>query len=159
MAEKLTPQQVLDLPLEENDADASTVREYLAKLAELVVVEDEGFDGKRPFGNSGWTSELYVPLVKAGVVDGTIDVDGYLEVGDYRQADAVLAAAARALAESPALNVAALDSALRAVVEHLDYDVHKQLESDEGTGEDTYHEHVARFVAAYGEALATLAAR
>ncbi|GAA2842493.1 hypothetical protein [Kribbella solani] len=49
------------------------------------------------------------------------------------------------------LDRAAVDRALRSVIEYADYDLHKALEGDE-TGEDTYAEHVARFIAAYGAA-------
>lgn len=43
----------------------------------------------------------------------------------------------------------AVDAALRKVIEFLDYDLHKQIECDEENGEDTYAEHVDRFMAAY----------
>lgn len=49
------------------------------------------------------------------------------------------------------LDRAAVDAALRRVVEFLDYDLHKQLECDEETGEDTYAEHVDRFITEYGK--------
>ena len=64
------------------DSDAGnglTVREYLKKLLLTVWVEEEGFSGKRPFGNSGWKYELYKPLVKSGHLEGSFDEDGYLE--------------------------------------------------------------------------------
>jgi hypothetical protein len=94
-----TPQQILDLPMNpaSNDAGASTVREYLARLVECVLFEGEGFSGKRPFGNSGWMYDFYQPLVVAGLVDGEIDEYGYIKV-DRRQADELLIAAARAMA-------------------------------------------------------------
>lgn len=47
------------------------------------------------------------------------------------------------------MNRDAVDRALRKVMEHLDYDLHKQLECDEEIGEDTYAEHVDRFIAEY----------
>lgn len=50
------------------------------------------------------------------------------------------------------LNHAAVDEALRRVIEHIDYDLHKEIERDEETGEDTYSEHVERFVAEYNKA-------
>lgn len=50
------------------------------------------------------------------------------------------------------LNRNAVDVALRKVIEHLDYDTHKMLECDEETGEDTYGEHVERFIAEYEKA-------
>lgn len=36
-----------------NGAGAATVGEYLAKLLAELWLHDEGFSGKRPFGNSG----------------------------------------------------------------------------------------------------------
>lgn len=42
-----------------------------------------------------------------------------------------------------------VDRALRHVVALLDYDLHKELEDDEGDGEGGYGEHVTAFIAAY----------
>lgn len=42
---EINPKAVLDLPMQENDARAKTIRQYLAKLAESVWLNDEGFDG------------------------------------------------------------------------------------------------------------------
>lgn len=50
------------------------------------------------------------------------------------------------------LNRAAVDKALRQVIEHADYDLHKSIEQDEETGEDNYAEHVDRFITEYGKA-------
>src|SRR6185503_13299798 len=64
------------------DSDAGkdlSVREYLAALLLGVWKEGEGFDGKRPFGNSGWHYELCKPLVRAGFIKGKLDADGYIE--------------------------------------------------------------------------------
>jgi hypothetical protein len=58
---------ILDLEMPENDAGAKTVRQYLVALARQVWFEDEGFSGKRPFGNSGWSHELTNAVVAAGV--------------------------------------------------------------------------------------------
>ena len=82
---------VLQIKMQENDADADTIGEYLSKLLSGVIVETEGFSGKRPFGNSGWYIDLVEPLVRAGVAKGEVDeewggVDGY----DYKEVDAVL---------------------------------------------------------------------
>lgn len=54
----MTGEEILALPMGENDADAKTVKEYLKKLLETLWEEGEGFSGKRPFGNSGWEVEL-----------------------------------------------------------------------------------------------------
>lgn len=76
---------MLDLPMEENDADAKTLREYFHKLLETLMVEEEGFSGKRPFGNSGWGCEIVTTLVKHGAISGQLDDEGFLE--DYDEQD------------------------------------------------------------------------
>ena len=68
-----TAQEVLDLRLPENDADALTIREYLVNLLGEVWNEGEGFSGKRPFGNSGWENDLLIPLAQAGLISGSLD--------------------------------------------------------------------------------------
>lgn len=50
------------------------------------------------------------------------------------------------------LNPEAVDAALRQVIAHADYDLHKAIERDEETGEDTYAEHVDRFIKEYEKA-------
>lgn len=76
--------------VEGNDADASTIRDYLTKLLLTIWQEGEGFSGKRPFGNSGWESEIYVSLVKAKRIDGHIDEDGYLDWADEASANILI---------------------------------------------------------------------
>lgn len=63
-----TPQQVLDTPMQPNDCGAPTVRSYLVELLSKVWAEEEGFDPKRPFGDSGWQHDLCGPLAEAGYV-------------------------------------------------------------------------------------------
>lgn len=60
------PQRALDVELGPNDAEAGTVREYLKELLVTLLIVEEGFSGKRPFGNSGWQHELTEPLEAAG---------------------------------------------------------------------------------------------
>ena len=62
--------KILDLEMEPNDAEATTIREYLKALLEAVWSEGEGFSGKRPFGNSSWEYDLYRALVKGGSING-----------------------------------------------------------------------------------------
>lgn len=83
---------ILDLPMnpQDNDASASSVREYLVNLLLCLWAEGEGFSGKRPFGNSGWQHELYVPLVEHGIVTGVLDEDGFIESVDTTKADLVI---------------------------------------------------------------------
>ena len=44
-------QRVLNLPMQDNDAGAATIRDYLVALVREVWRERDGFSGKRPFGN------------------------------------------------------------------------------------------------------------
>jgi hypothetical protein len=83
---ELVHERVLDLPLGENDSGANTVRGYLLRLLLVLWDEQDGFSGKRPFGNSGWDYDLYKPLIEAGLVDGKFDEDGYIEEVDGRAA-------------------------------------------------------------------------
>lgn len=78
----MTPTSVaiLACPMSENDAGAATVGGYLAALLTEVLTETEEFDGKRPFGNSGWDDDIYIALTQAGLITGMIfDEDGYVE--------------------------------------------------------------------------------
>lgn len=71
-----------------------TARQYLKELLLTLLSEGESFNGKRPFGNSGWKSDLAIPLILAGAISGTIE-DGYPEFdqGEYWQALEALVAA------------------------------------------------------------------
>lgn len=93
-----TARQVLDLALPDNDAGAATIRDYLTRLLAEVWREEQGFSGKRPFGNSGWQYEVYVPMIRAGLVAGSITE--WDEAGDDfepRDADQLILAAIREL--------------------------------------------------------------
>lgn len=82
----MTPSEVLDLKIQDSDIGPTTIGGYLAALLSAVVRDGEGFDGKRPFGNSGWVGDLYRPLLAAGLVAGRFDAEGYLEDVDERAA-------------------------------------------------------------------------
>lgn len=83
---------VLRCPMQPNDAGAYLVRDYLKALLQLVWRDDECFDGKRPFGNSGWKMEVYRALCAEGLVRGTVDGDD-LTGFNYEQADLLISQA------------------------------------------------------------------
>lgn len=85
--------RVLDLSMPENDARAATIREYLLQLLRALWREESGFSGKRPFGNSDWQYDLYIPLHKAGLIDGRLDEDGYVEEMDHEAGARLILAA------------------------------------------------------------------
>ena len=49
--------------------DDITVRHYLQQLLSAVWEKVEGFNGKRPWGESDWDYDIFVPLALAGFVD------------------------------------------------------------------------------------------
>lgn len=69
--------EILAVPMGENDAHATTIGGYLCGLLLDLWREGEGFDSKRPFGNSAWEYELYVALARADVIPDALDEDGY----------------------------------------------------------------------------------
>jgi hypothetical protein len=70
---------ILALPLEQNRAKAKTVRGYLIALLRQIFREDEEFNGKRPFGQSGWQQDIAIALIKGGIIDGALDEDGFVD--------------------------------------------------------------------------------
>jgi hypothetical protein len=97
-----TSRELLDLPLPPgNPSGATTVRGYLIKLLHNLWRDEADFNSKRPFGYSGWAFDLYVPMVKAGMVPGVLSKDGYDELDefDYRPADRLILAAILSLGE------------------------------------------------------------
>lgn len=100
MTKTLTPapQQVLALPMpDDNDAGAATIGDCLVKLLATLWDEKEGFDGKRPFGNSDWDSDLVAALIQAGAIEGELDEDGYINFCDDDAAEELIARAIQAL--------------------------------------------------------------
>ena len=71
MSKKGTPEWALDNVRFDSDAGEDlTCREYMAALLDTLWVEEEGFCGKRPFGNSGWQGDMFEALTAAGCLNG-----------------------------------------------------------------------------------------
>lgn len=88
--QEMSAEAILAIPMQRNDARAETIGGYLAALLRGVLQKDECFDGKRPFGNSGWLHEPMKALIQAGAMPGTLDEDGYVDVGSRTDMLAVL---------------------------------------------------------------------
>ncbi len=68
MMATMTPRDALDITFYCDDLDQEmSVREYFKALLSVLWDEEEGFSGKRPFGNSGWQSDVGNALEVAGV--------------------------------------------------------------------------------------------
>ncbi len=84
---KKTPVWALDNVRFDSDAGENlTCREYLCELLALVWEQEQGFNGKRPFGNSGWQHDMLCALSEAGCIKGTKDDWGI--VPDDKNGDA-----------------------------------------------------------------------
>lgn len=81
----MTPSEILDIEFQSSDLhEAMTVRQFFIALLAKLWKEEEGFNGKRPFGNSGWQRDVEAALIKAGAVSGKLDEDGYVDEIDSK---------------------------------------------------------------------------
>lgn len=90
---QFTAEQVgraLQLPTQGGPREGAPVGEYLGSLLHMVWEFGEGFDGKRPFGDSGWQWEIYEVLLRAGLIPGTLTADGWAEEFDRAAGDALI---------------------------------------------------------------------
>lgn len=77
--------RVLDLPLIESGRGdphgAFTVRGYLMKILHAMWDDPAGnVTSKRPLKlRPRWRHDIYIGLIEAGLVDGALDEDGYLD--------------------------------------------------------------------------------
>lgn len=79
---------VLDLQFKCGDLGRTvTIREYFKELLLTLWAEEEGFSGKRPFGNSGWQHDVYQALIRAGFIPGQLDEYGCVEQYDRKSAE------------------------------------------------------------------------
>ena len=78
----------LEVRFSSDAGDDITVRDYLRTLLMTLWEEEEGFSGKRPFGNSGWKYDLYEPLIAGGFIAGSLDEDGCVNDVDVKIAGA-----------------------------------------------------------------------
>lgn len=79
---KLNSDEILALDIQDPrvyETRIVTIKDYFHILLRTLWEEEEGFSGKRPFGNSGWKWDVYVVLIRAGVIDGELDEDGLVK--------------------------------------------------------------------------------
>jgi hypothetical protein len=75
---KLTPLEILQTPMEVNNANAETLWQYLVALQKAVFANRRSIH--TPFGKPHWSKEeLVYTLVLHNHVSGTINDDGYVE--------------------------------------------------------------------------------
>lgn len=72
-------ERALALEMVENDADAKTVKDYLKELLKKMLLEQDDFSGKRPWGNSDAYWKFYETFIRGGIIQGSLDEDGYID--------------------------------------------------------------------------------
>ena len=66
----MTNKEILKLKFYSDDLGKEiSIKKYLKKLLKKVILETEGFDGKRPFGNSDWIYELAYCLCENEIIE------------------------------------------------------------------------------------------
>lgn len=85
----MTDDEILELRMD-SDVGETTIRRWLRELLLRLWRDGECFNGKRPFGNSGWQYDAYAALIKAGVVNGKLDEDGYVKSIDCVESDDIV---------------------------------------------------------------------
>ncbi len=78
---------ILDIKMTSRDVDIEdlTIGQYLTELLCKMWEEGESFNGKRPWGNSGWQFDVYKTLIREGVIAGTLDDEGCIDELHYDQ--------------------------------------------------------------------------
>lgn len=83
----MTRDEILDLPVKRHDLGATlSMRGFFERLFIKLWEEAEGFNSKRPYGNSGWKYDVYATLIKHGVIEGELDEDGCVKQLDEEMA-------------------------------------------------------------------------
>lgn len=90
---------VLNFQYDKWDLPRCTIRHYLVELASTCWMQNEGFSGKRPFGNSGWQYDVYRALAAGGFVEPEVDEDGEVYCADENEAEKVIMQCFRRLQE------------------------------------------------------------
>ena len=75
----------LEVRFDSDAGDDLTVRQYLRELLSTLWEKGESFDGKRPFGNSGWEYDIYIALAKAKFIKLGKPQPDYGEPYDWTQ--------------------------------------------------------------------------
>jgi len=77
---------ILDLQFKSEDLNAVvTIRSFFFLLMKKLWLEQDCFDGKRPFGNSSWDADLIKCLIENKIIKGSIDKYGYINNYDRKE--------------------------------------------------------------------------
>lgn len=88
--------RLLDIPVEFDyfgKKRCLSLREYLRLMLSELWQRHSDFDGKRPYGFSGWKFDVYKAMILGGFLEGTLDADGFVQTlskEDREQADIMI---------------------------------------------------------------------
>ena len=63
-------EDLLDLSMDSNEANAFTIREYLSNVLLALWFEGDDFCPDSPFGDCEWKNEIYSCLCEHRIIDG-----------------------------------------------------------------------------------------
>lgn len=98
-SENIDIEAVLNYEYDGWDLEKCTIRHYLVELARQCWIEEDSFGGKRPFGNSGWKTDVCRALQDGGWIDGSYDEEGDLYDIDEEAGNRIILAAFDRLAK------------------------------------------------------------
>lgn len=75
--------KALDLRFNHSILGDVSLREFFCNLLLKLWEDPCGFSGKRPWGNSSWDEPVYAALIKAGIISGEFDSEGYIKRCDF----------------------------------------------------------------------------
>lgn len=83
--------EILNLKFASRDLGKEcSIRDFLKELLITLWQEEEMFSGKRPFGNSGWKSDIEKTLIENKIISGKFDEDYYIEEYDDEKSDKLM---------------------------------------------------------------------
>lgn len=84
-------EKVLSTPIKDTYYQGITIRSYLTDLLQALWLEADGFDAKRPLGDSDWQDVVYMELIRSGLVKGSLTIDGCISEINQDEADDLMA--------------------------------------------------------------------
>lgn len=86
----MSPREALNLKFYSKDLNKElTISHWFKELFLTLVRQKEQFSSHRPFGNSDWDCDVIACLIKNGLVEGKLDIQGdeyWIDECDWEQA-------------------------------------------------------------------------
>lgn len=80
---------VLNYKFQFDSPGLCSIRQYLVELSRQCWIQEDCFNGKRPFGNSGWKIDIYIALAEGGFINGEFNGEEWTSF-DEKAADKII---------------------------------------------------------------------